>query len=144
MILHCFETVASWTCWVFSPLWHLLAHWKSSIIWIVEQFAFEVLFLLRRPGTQCKSQEVICPPCFNILLVQQIQQKILVPLNKSLRVDLTMFQLFVTVSLDSLQKGSECLLLFSPELRLLLVNHSLNNLSLIFPFVLLLKIALDI
>lgn len=61
-----------------------------------------------------------------ILLVQQVIQDVLVALNKSLRILLTVLELLVTIALDAFEEGSESQLLLVTQLGLLLLNDSLH------------------
>jgi len=115
MILKCPSAVTCYSCWILLSLWLLLAHWQSGLVWIVEKLALEVLLLLRGACTKCKSEELIRTSCFHILLIQKIKQEILISLDQPLRVNLPMFELFVSISLDSLQKSSKGHLLLSSE-----------------------------
>ena len=63
---------------------------------------------------------------FIVLLVQEIVKDVLISLNESLRVLLSVFELFVSVSLDALQQGREGQLLCVSQLRLLLLKHALH------------------
>ena len=56
------------------------------------------------------------------MLVQKVEEQILIPLDQPLRVDLSVFKLLISVSLDSLEESAECLLLLLPEKGLLPLN----------------------
>ena len=106
MVLECPSTIACGSCRILLSLWLLLAHWKSSLVWIVEKLAFEVLLLLRGACTKGKSEELVCTSCFHVLLIQKIKQKIFIPLDQSLGVNLSMLKLLVSISLDSFKESS--------------------------------------
>ena len=78
---------------------------QLSSLWIEEQLALEVLLFLWTPCPERKPQEVIRPPSFDVLLIQKVEQQILVSLDQPLRVNLSVLQLLVSVSLDSLQQS---------------------------------------
>ena len=56
---------------------------------------------------------------------EQVKKEILVPLDQSLRIDLPMLELLVSVPLDPLQESSQGHLLLSPQSGLLLLNYCL-------------------
>ena len=75
---------------------------------------------------------------------EQVKKEILVPLDQSLRIDLPMLELLVSVPLDPLQESSQGHLLLSPQSGLLLLNYCLYLLFLAVSFFLLFEIALHV
>ena len=62
----------------------------------------------------------------SVLLVKQVIQNVLVALDKTLGVLLSVLELLVTVTLDALEKGRECQLLLVAQLGLLLLDDGLH------------------
>ena len=87
------------------------------------EFAFEKLRSARRTGAQGDFQELVGATCLHVLLVEKVEQKVFVALNEALRVDLTVLQLLIAVTLDAFQKRAQSLLLLLAEQSLLLFNH---------------------
>ena len=90
---------------------------KASI-WLVK------LIHLRHP--QGLLQVLKCFLRLLVLLVQQVIEDVFVSLYESLRVLLAMLQLFVSISLDSLQKCCESQLLRVAQLGFFLLNYCLH------------------
>jgi len=76
--------------------------------------ALEELLASWGSGAERDFQELVSSSSFHILLVQKVKEQILIPLNQPLRVDLSMFELLISVSLDSFEESTECLLLLLP------------------------------
>ena len=104
----------------------MLANRKFCLIRIVEELAFEVFSPLGRSGTKSKSEEHVGTSCLHVLFVEQVQQKILVPLDKSLRINLPVLELLIPIPLNSLQKSSKSHLLPPSQLIFLTLNDVVN------------------
>ena len=130
--------------WVLVALLLLLAHWETSIVGIVEELALEVLLLVWRASSKGEAQELVCPPCLHVLLVEQVEEQVLITLDESLRVYLPMLELLVSVSLDSLQESGQCHLLLPPQPRFLLLDYGLDLLFLSISFFLLFEVAFHV
>ena len=122
----------------------LLAHWEASVVRVVEELALEVLLLIWRAGPEREAQELVRSPCLHVLLVEQVKKQILVSLNQSLRVYLTMLELFISISLDSLQESCQGHLLLSSQPRLLLLDDGFYLLFLAISFFLFFEVALHV
>jgi len=69
---------------------------------------------------------LVRPSGLHVLFVQQVQQQVLVSLDQPLRVDLSVFQLLVSVPLNPLEEGTEGLLLLLPQKCFLFLNGFLH------------------
>lgn len=76
---------------------------QLGLVRVVEELALEVFGLVRRSSAESEPQEHVRPASLHVLLVEQVQQQVFVPLNQSLRVNLPMLQLLVAVSLNPFQ-----------------------------------------
>lgn len=54
---------------------------ESCFLLVVVEFAFEVFGAGGGPRAERHSQELICSPSFHVLLIEQVQEQILIPLN---------------------------------------------------------------
>jgi hypothetical protein len=61
-----------------------------------------------------------------VLLVEQVVENILVPLDEPLRILLPVLELFVPVPLNSLEKSCKGQLLGMPQFRFLFLKHRLH------------------
>ena len=61
-----------------------------------------------------------------VLLVKQIVENVFVSLNQALRILLPVLQLFISITLNTLEKGSECQLLLVSQLGFLLLHHCVH------------------
>ena len=73
---------------------------------------------------------MVCPPGLHVLFIQKIEEEILVALDESLGIDLSVLELLISVSLNTLEEGRESLLLFLSEETLLFFNDPINNILL--------------
>ena len=99
------------------------------------ELAFEVLGAGRTPSSQSHPQELIRPSRLHILLIKKVEQQVLVALDQSLRVNLTVLQLFVPISLYALQQSRQGLLLSLAQECFLTFDcllHFKSNLVIIF------------
>jgi hypothetical protein len=76
---------------------------KLGFLWGCEELASVVVLAFWGAYTQGKSEELVGSASFCVLLVKQVEEEILISLNKSLRVHLPMLQLLIAVSLDPFQ-----------------------------------------
>jgi hypothetical protein len=81
---------------------------------------------------------------FSGLFVQQVVQDVLVALDQTLRVLLSVLQLLVPISLDSLEQSSESQLLRVAQLGLFFLKHSLHFSFQLIAFELLKQIGLHL
>lgn len=95
---------------------------EPRFLLVVVEFALEVLGTGWGPRTQGNSQELICSPGLHILLVEQIEQQVLIPLYQALTINLAMLQLLIPIPLNAFQQSGEGLLLLLPQQCLLLLN----------------------
>jgi len=95
---------------------------ELCFLWCCEKFASIVILAFRGAYAESEPQELISAASFCVLLVQQIKQKVFVPLNKSLRIHLSVFKLFISVALYPLQKSSQGHLLLGSESFFLLLQ----------------------
>lgn len=99
---------------------------KFGLLLVVVEFALKILRSGRGSRTKRHSQELICSPSLHVLFVEQVQQQILVPLDEPLRIDLSMFELLISVPLNSLQQSTQRLLLLLPQQSFLLLHSLLH------------------
>ena len=123
------------------------AHWESesSFLSVLVILSFEVFGSGWGTSTKRNLQELICPTSLHILFVQQVEQQVLVSLNQSLGVDLTVLQLLVPITLDTLQQSRQSLLLLLTKESLLALDSLLKpEAHLVFVFLLLHLLALNL
>ena len=77
----------------------------------------------RRASSESNLKELIRAPCLHVLFIEQVKQQVLVALNQALRVDLSMLQLLVSVTLDSLKQSTQSSLLLLSEESFLSLNQ---------------------
>ena len=90
-----------------------VTHW---VVFLLLHVSLDVLSSLFLAFAESKLQEVVRSPLLRRLLLENVLQEVLIPLNESLRIDLTMLDLLFSVSLDALEEGLQALLLLVPQL----------------------------
>jgi hypothetical protein len=101
---------------------------KFRFLLVVVELAFEIRGFCGRPRSKRHLEEAISASGLHVLFVEKIEEQILVSLDESLGVDLSVLELLVAISLDTLEERRQSLLLFLPEQSLLLLNDLLNEL----------------
>ncbi len=104
------------TCQV--PDFALKSRHESVLSWIVRLFFdlfAKLFFCFLLTFAQCILEELLRPSLLHGLLLQNVLQQVFVSLNQSLWVDLSVFDLFFTISLDALQKSLQRLLMLLPQ-----------------------------
>ena len=94
-----------------------VTHW---VVFLLLHVPLDVLGSLFLPLAESKFQEVVRSPLLSRLLLEDVLQEVLISLDESLRIDLTMLDLLFSVSLDALEEGLQALLLLVPQLLHLL------------------------
>ena len=75
------------------------------VVFLLLQVSLDVLGGLLLSLAECELQEVVRSPLLGCLLLEDVLQEVLIPLDQSLRIDLTMLDLLFSISLDALQEG---------------------------------------
>ena len=78
------------------------------MLWVIRlllQLLLQLLLSLLLTLAKSEFQELLSTSLLGSLLLKNVLEQVFVPLYESLRVDLSMFNLFLSVSLDSLEQG---------------------------------------
>ena len=86
------------------------------------ELAFEKLLPGGGSCSKRHPQELVSASGFHILLVEQVEKQVLVSLDEPLRVNLSVLQLLVSVSLDALEQCGKGLLLTLTKQGFLFLN----------------------
>lgn len=101
-----------------------------GVVFLLLHLSLDVLGGLLLPLAEGKLQEVVRPPLLGRLLLEDVLEEVLIPLDEPLGVDLAMLDLFFSVPLNALEEGLEALLLLLSQLLHLLEEGQLEVLVL--------------
>ena len=87
-----------------------------GIVSLLLHLFLDLLGRLLFPLSKSKLQEVVRSSLLGCLFLKDVLEEILVTLDQSLRVDLSMLDLLFSISLDTLKEGLKALLLLLPQL----------------------------
>lgn len=127
-----------------APSVHQTREIQLGVRVLLVELALKVFGPRRRSGTQRHLQEGVGATSLHVLLVQQVKQQILVALDQSLRINLSMLQLFVSIPLNTFQQSRKCLLLFLAQKCFLTLDDLLDDLVRLFELLLLYLLALQL
>ena len=85
------------------------------------ELTLEKLLTSGRTCAQSNSQELVCSSSFHVLLVKEVKQQVFVALDEALRINLSVLKLFIPISLDAFEQGTQRLLLLLSQKSFLLL-----------------------
>ena len=81
--------------------WHLRV--CSWVIFLILHLLLELIFGFLFSLAKCELKEIVCPSLFCRLLLEDVLEKVLVPLDKPLGINLSVLDLLFSISLDAFE-----------------------------------------